>query len=371
MIKKTLIILGFIVFVFVVIYSIIKSKKIEEEPSKKKNPISCTFQGSSNYYISSYTNNQVELKIIVDTSSVKTMELLYNDSLIKKWIKPKEEEVFSFEPGMFGVGTKTLNILSILNNGNKFVDNKIVTVFSGIVPEKKVTRTIKKHPHNPQSFTQGLEFYKGILFEGTGDPGDQGKSFLATVDLNTGVFKEKKDLTLGFFGEGITILNDKAYQLTWKNEKCFVYDLQDGFKLQKEFDYTGEGWGLCNNGVSLIMSNGTQIITFRNPETFQITKKIEVYNNKGPINFINELEFIDGKIYANVWTTNTVVVIDPETGIVLQEIDATNLRKEGQGFSGEVLNGIAHNKETNKTYMTGKNWSAILEVDFIERKVVQ
>ena len=176
--------------------------------------------------------------------------------------------------------------------------------------------------------------------------------------------KEKEEF---LFKKGYSFFKEGDLGLA---RSCF-YDVKDGFKLQKEFDYTGEGWGLCNNGVSLIMSNGTQIITFRNPETFQITKKIEVYNNKGPINFINELEFIDGKIYANVWTTNTVIVIDPETGMVLQEIDATNLRKEGQGFSGEVLNGIAHNKETNKTYMTGKNWSAILEVDFIEREVVQ
>ncbi len=366
MIKKILIVLGAFCFVLVIIYPVIKTEKIEEKTNKKKNPTRYTFQGSSNDYISVYHNDQAELKIIVDTSSVKKMELYYNDSLIKKWIKPKEKETFLFTPGIFGVGLKKLNILSVLNDGEKFIDNKLVTVFSGINPEKKVTKIKKKHPHNPQNFTQGLEFYKGELFEGTGDPGDQGNSFLASIDLKTGTTKERKDLGRGFFGEGITILDDRAYQLTWKNQKCFVYDLKQGFELQKEYNYTGEGWGLCNNGEMLIMSNGTQRLTFRNPETFEITKEIEVYNNKGPINYINELEFIQGKIYANVWTKNIVVVIDPETGIVLQEIDATNLKNEGQGFSGGVLNGIAHNKETNKTYMTGKNWSGLLEVEFVE-----
>ena len=372
MIKKTVIILGVIVFALVIVYPFIKTEKDPNPtPFFLSNPTQYTFRGNSNEFLSAYSNDQGELKITVDTKSVKKMELYYDDSLIKKWVKPKETESFLFNPGMFGVGVKSLNILSILNDGNKFVDNKIVTVFSSFVPEKKVTRIIRKHPHNTKSFTQGLEFYKGNLFEGTGDPGDQGNSIIAIIDLNTGFVEEKKELSLGFFGEGITILDDKAYQLTWKNQKCFVYDLQKGFQLQKEFDYTGEGWGLCNNGVSLIMSNGTQAITFRNPETFQITKKIEVYNNKGPINYINELEFIDGEIYANVWTTNTVVVIDPETGVVLQEIDATNLIKEGQGFSGGVLNGIAHNKQTNKTYMTGKNWSGLLEVEFLERDAVE
>ena len=151
--------------------------------------------------------------------------------------------------------------------------------------------------------------------------------------------------------------------MTWKNQKCYTYDIGQNLQLKGEFNYIGEGWGLCNDGQYLIMSDGSERITFRNPETFEISHTLEVYNNQGPINYLNELEFIDGKIYANVWTSNVVVVIDPTSGKVLQEIDATNLVKEGQGY-GEVLNGIAHNAQTGKTYMTGKNWSKLFEVEF-------
>ena len=159
-------------------------------------------------------------------------------------------------------------------------------------------------------------------------------------------------------------MNDKIYQLTWKNQKCYVYDV-NSLQLLSEFNYKGEGWGLTHDGTSLIMSDGTERIVFRNPETFAIERTIEVYNNQGPINYLNELEYIDGKIYANVWTTAGVAVFDPKTGKVLEEISGAELFKVGRG-SGEVLNGIAHNPATGKTYMTGKNWVKLFEVKFVE-----
>ena len=161
-------------------------------------------------------------------------------------------------------------------------------------------------------------------------------------------------------GEGITILGDKLYQLTWQEQKCFVYN-KSTLQIEKDMPYIGEGWGLCNDGTSLIMSNGSERITFRNPETFEIERTIEVYTNQGAVTNLNELEYIDGLIYANVWMTNKVAIIDPLNGKVLAELDATTLVNAGKG-NGDVLNGIAQDPKSKKLYMTGKNWMKLFEV---------
>lgn len=338
--------------------------------------LSCTDNNNKNYEdptppalflfkdnLATVVGESVTLEIQVN-EKIKKMELFYNDSLLKTWNNPKGKISHELKSGQFGVGTRTLNLLSTRNDESSFVDNRMVRVLSDIKPEKRIVNIIDQYPHDPTSFTQGLEFYEGRLFEGTGDPGNQGKSVVAEVDLFSGVKKNQMGLDVGYFGEGITIIEKQLYQLTWKNEKCYTYAIDSSLKLIGEFNYKGEGWGLCNNGTFLIMSNGTERITYRNPKTFEIEKTIEVYNNQGPINYLNELEFIDGKIYANVWTTNMLVVIDPQTGKVLQEIDGTPLVRQGKG-TGEVLNGIAHDSSTGKTYMTGKNWNRLFEVQFV------
>ena len=223
---------------------------------------------------------------------------------------------------------------------------------------------LNAYPHDTSSFTQGLMYYKGVLYESTGNPDNalNNGSWIGPVEITTGQKTKKVTLNAPFFGEGITILNDKVYQITWQNSKCFVYDKKT-MVLKNEFTYAGQGWGLCNDGQSIIMSDGSERITFRDPKSFQATKVIEVYDNVGPRAYLNELEYIDGKIYANVYQTGTVLVIEPTTGRVLQEIDANELIVRGKG-TGDVLNGIAHNKLTNKTYMTGKYWAKTFEVQF-------
>lgn len=148
--------------------------------------------------------------------------------------------------------------------------------------------------------------------------------------------------------------------MTWQEQKCFVYN-KSTLQIEKDMPYIGEGWGLCNDGTSLIMSNGSERITFRNPETFEIERTIEVYTNQGAVTNLNELEYIDGLIYANVWMTNKVAIIDPLNGKVLAEMDCTTLINEGKG-NGDVLNGIAANPKNNKLYLTGKNWMKLFEV---------
>lgn len=290
------------------------------------------------------------------------LKLFYHDSLLKTWTNVKSDVSYEFHAGMFGVGTRNFGLVAVRKDGTEYEDNRLVRVMSDIEPEQLIASVVTTYPHLSSSFTQGLEFYNGQLYEGTGDPGDIGATLVALVNLNTGEHIRKIGLQAGFFGEGITILNNYIYQLTYKNGKCYRYAL-DSLTIKGEFNYQGEGWGLCNDGKYLIMSNGSEQISFRDPESFATVRTIEVYNNRGPITNINELEYIDGRIYANIWTTNAVIVIDPQSGKVLQEIDATELAKEGRG-SGEVLNGIAYNPATGKTYMTGKYWPKLFEVKF-------
>lgn len=225
---------------------------------------------------------------------------------------------------------------------------------------------VKIYPHDTSSYTQGLIWHNNTLYEGTGL---EGESRLMKVDLASGKHQQKIDLAKEYFGEGITIFNDKIYQLTYKEHKVFVYDLAT-FKKIKEFDWNMEGWGLTHNGKQLIVSTGSSNIYFVNPETFAIEKTVGVYDNNGYLDSINELEFVNGSIYANVYLRELIVKINPETGLVEGRIDLTNLlQKTNQTFdeevymaNGFVLNGIAYNATSNSFYITGKKWPALYEI---------
>lgn len=302
----------------------------------------------------------VPLKIALNSSDIKTVELIYNDSVFASWISPKGSINYSLKAGFYGVGTRSLVLRTTLKDGSSYDDERMLRVLSEILPEKWLIEKVASFPHNSTSFTQGLEFYKGELFEGTGQ---RGQSIIAKVNLKSGIIEQKMGLDANYFGEGITVFNDKIYQLTWQEQKCFVYNKKT-FQIEKDIPYNGEGWGLCNNGTSLIMSNGSERIVFRNPTTFEIERTIEVYNNEGPVANLNELEYVDDLIYANVWMTNLIVVIDPTNGKVLAQIDASSIVSEGKGSTGDVLNGIAYNPATSKWYLTGKNWLKLFEVKF-------
>lgn len=301
---------------------------------------------------------KVPLSFEILSDEVSKASVYLNDSLLKSWNKPKGKISFTLDVSLFGVGAKTLSLISILENGQEQNDTRLIRILSDISPEQLKANVVKSYIHNSSSFTQGLEFNDGTLYESTGL---NGKSKIAKVNLENGAVKQEMGLDASYFGEGITILGDKIYQLTWQNQKCFIYD-KNTMQIEKDVPYTGEGWGLCNDGRQLIMSNGTEMLTFRNPETFQIERTIEVYDQVGPRVRLNELEYIDGKIYANVWMLDLVLVIDPQTGKVLAEIDCSDVVKAGKG-GGEVLNGIAYNPQNKKIYLTGKNWSNLLEVE--------
>ena len=302
-------------------------------------------------------NEIIPLEILVKSSDIEKLELIYNDSVFKTWSSPKGKLTFSFNAGYYGLGARSISLVSTMKNGDILTDDRLVRVLSDIKPEILKAKVAATFPHLRSSYTQGLEFNNGVLYEGTGQ---YGQSMIAQMDLNTGTIAANKNIKLdeNYFGEGITVFGETLFQLTWKEQKCFLYNKQT-MQLLKEIPYNGEGWGLCNDGKSIIMSDGTERITFRNPTTFAIERTIEVYDNEGPIDKINELEYINGKIYANIYTTNKIIVIEPLNGKILSIIDGSEIEAAGRGI-GEVMNGIAVNN--GKIYMTGKNWEKLFEV---------
>lgn len=231
---------------------------------------------------------------------------------------------------------------------------------------------VKTYPHDPKAFTQGLEFHDGVLYEGTGGDGENNDPFFSSlrkVDFATGKVQQKYDLPREYFGEGITILGDKIYQLTWREMTAFEYDLKD-FKLLRELRYSGEGWGLTNDGTNLIMSDGTHVIRFVNPQDFKTVRTIVVNDERGkPVMQLNELEFVKGEIWANIWQTGWIVRIDPATGKLLGRVDMNKLSDEVQEKNphADVLNGIAYDPAGDRLFVTGKLWPSLFEIKVNQR----
>jgi glutaminyl-peptide cyclotransferase len=221
-------------------------------------------------------------------------------------------------------------------------------------------KIVNTFPHDPQAFTQGLEFHDGYLYEGTGQ---YGKSSLRRVELRTGRIVQIHRLPNEYFGEGITILGDKIYQLTWQNGVCFVYDKRT-FRQITQFRYYGEGWGLTNDGKHLIMSDGSETITFRDPETFAEVRRITVRAQGKPVKNLNELEYIEGEIWANIWYSDIIARIDPSTGIVKAWVDMEGLPVKNRDIEA-VMNGIAYDRQNKRIFVTGKNWDKLFEIELV------
>ena len=226
---------------------------------------------------------------------------------------------------------------------------------------------INSYPHDPTAFTQGLIYLDGVLYEGTGR---HGQSSLREVDLETGDVQTYSTIPEQYFGEGITIFDDKIYQLTWKSQTGFIYD-QDSFELLDTFTYPTEGWGLTHDGEQLIMSDGTNNLYFLDPDTLEIKNMISVLDVQGnPIMRLNELEYIDGEVYANIWQTNQIVRINPGTGQVTAWIDLTGiLSPDSLTQPVDVLNGIAYDAENGRLFVTGKLWPNLFEIELVETAV--
>lgn len=214
-------------------------------------------------------------------------------------------------------------------------------------------------PHDKDAYTQGLVFYKSRLLESTGQ---EGRSSLRLVEPETGKVLKKVNVPRPYFAEGITFFKGKIYQLTWQHQLGFIYDVESFDKLG-EFSYQGEGWGLTNDGGSLILSDGTSRIRFLDPSDFQVTRTISVLDGETPVDRINELEYVHGEIYANIWHKDRVARIEPQSGRVVGWIDLTGLRALSDAKDTEaVLNGLAYDESKDRLYVTGKLWPKLFEI---------
>jgi glutamine cyclotransferase len=223
-------------------------------------------------------------------------------------------------------------------------------------------RIVNTYPHDLSAFTQGLVFADDFLYEGTGL---RGHSSLRKVDLKTGNILRIRQLPAQLFGEGITIYGNRVIQLTWRARVGLVYD-RETFQLLDTFTYPTEGWGITHDGRALIMSDGTSTLYFLDPQTFQEVHRLEVHTRDGPVSRLNELEYVQGEIYANVWQTDRIARISPETGEVIGWIDLEGLlRPEDRDRRVDVLNGIAYDVKDDRLFVTGKLWPKLFEIELI------
>tara|TARA_B100000989_G_scaffold206897_1_gene156734 strand:+ start:13 stop:1026 length:1014 start_codon:yes stop_codon:yes gene_type:complete len=258
------------------------------------------------------------------------------------------------------------NVAAKIFSNNEIISiNKKFDIYSNIEPEIMTYKVITEYKHDKNAYTQGLEFYNNQLYESTGL---NGKSTLRKSDYKSGEILNIVKLDYDYFGEGLTVINDKIYQLTWKNNIGFIYDLD--FNKIGNFDYgkSKEGWGLCNDGSFIYKSDGTNKIWVLDPETLEEIRFIEVLTNRSKIKNINELEYIDGKIYANTYQFNrdVVIVINPLNGVVERVIDFSGIRdRVTQKPDLDVMNGIAY--FDGKIFVTGKNWDKLFEVEVVSK----
>ena len=244
----------------------------------------------------------------------------------------------------------------------------ILSVFMGACTDASVRHyrleVVAEYPHDTGSYTQGLFFHEGQMYETTGL---HGKSTLRKVDLETGKPLVRLDFGQKYFVEGSVVLNDNLYILTWESKVAFVYDA-DSLKYKSTWSYPREGWGITTDGKQLIASEGSSILYFMD-EKFSLQRRVYVKHEDRPVMWLNELEYIDGKIWANVYTSEEIVIINPKDGRVEGVIDCRGLLpKELRDTTTDVLNGIAYNPDTKKIYLTGKNWPKLYEIKLIEKK---
>lgn len=307
---------------------------------------------------------KIELSLAQSPDGFEKVEFKMDNQLIFESQKMENNFVFEMNTSGLSMGLHTIST-EIFFDGKSEINTTAILVASDIVPERFAYLIRNKFPHDINAYTQGLEFVNGELYEGTGL---NGKSELRQVSLRTGSVIKTKKLDSQYFGEGITISDNKIYQITYQSNKGFVYDLKT-FDLLKEFTYTTEGWGLTHDESHLIMSDGTNKIYFLDKETFERKREMEVYDNVGPIYMINELEYINGEIWANIYLSQDIIRIDPKTGKVTARINCSGIFDPSSvPYKTDVLNGIAYDETTKKIYLTGKLWPNIFEVEFLNEQ---
>lgn len=304
----------------------------------------------------------IHISVKIKDGELEKSDLFLDSELIKTSKESEFDHRMKFEP----TGKHQIKIVSTKTDGVEGVSFQSLEVVSDIQPEMLTYEVVRTYPHDTEHFTQGLEFYNGILYESTGE---NGKSGIFKIDLETGKILKSVRLENKYFGEGISIMNDKIYQLTYKSQIGFIYDLNTFARIDSFTYQTPQGWGLTNDGQFLIKTDGTEFMHFIEPSNMQVFRKIPVYDNQGPVQYLNELEYHDGYVYANIWTTNNAVKIDPKTGKIVSKIDFEGLLPVVYDPQKpvDVLNGIAINDKDGRIYVTGKLWPKLFEVKLIKK----
>lgn len=289
------------------------------------------------------------------TQPVSRIQVLWNGLKISNYRLAAESVSFKAESQT--TGWKQLVVNGTTKANEHFADTLSIALISDIVPRELDYTLLASYPHEKSSFTQGLEFYNNELYESTGE---NGKSRVMKVDLKTGAILKSVPIADQYFGEGITVFRNKIYQLTWQSGTGFRYN--PDFTLDKTFNYYTQGWGMTHNDTCIIMGDGSNRLYFFDSE-FEKTGELEVYDNHGPVLKINELEYVNGFVYANIWETNTIVQIDLHTGKVTGKMDMKKIVPvEVDRPGSSVLNGIAYRQSENAFYITGKNWPSLFKI---------
>lgn len=310
--------------------------------------------------------DEITLKLAGNAGSFDSVQYLLDTSIVGTKADTTSLKVPSSDLSL-GIRMVTARVFS----GEKVNETTTNIVLLPGSPAKKYTfEVVKKYPHDTSAFTQGLEFHDGVFYESDGGYADAGGSSLRKVELTTGKVLKKLDLPGNIFAEGLTLVGDKLIQLTWQNGIGLIYN-KDSFEKLGEFAYqaSAEGWGLCFDGKRLLKSDGTNRIYFLNKDTYKEEGYIEVYGQNGIINSLNELEWVDGKIYANAWQTDIIYVIDPQSGAVEAEVNLSGLLpSKDRTADTDVLNGIAWDAEGKRLFVTGKNWDTLFQIKLVELK---
>ncbi len=268
-------------------------------------------------------------------------------------------------PGSFTLSTGRRSLKAVAYRGGRprTTVARFIIILSDIIPEKNSYKVINEYPHDREAFTQGLFYDNGLLYEGTGQ---ETGSTLREVELLTGKVLRQLNLSQDLFGEGITLFKDRIYQVTWRSKVGFVYE-KSTFNLINKIYYQSEGWGLTTMDDHIVMSDGTNVLYIIEPEMFTVVSRLEVYDNEKLVDQLNELEYINGEIWANIWNTDLIARIDPSAGKLLGYIDLKGILKDpGTDTSINVLNGIAFDKATGRIFVTGKNWPRLFEIRVVE-----
>jgi glutamine cyclotransferase len=302
------------------------------------------------------------LSVINKSESPDSVSISFN-GLAVNTIKSEPWEYSIPSSTTNSTGRKSLRITAYKRGKADVPITRFLIFYSDITPKKYGYKVIHSYPHDIEAFTQGLVYDKGKILEGTGQ---KAGSSLREVELETGKVIRQHNLEGSLFGEGITLLNDRIYEVTWQDKVGFVYD-RPTFNLINKIYYATEGWGLTTIENEIVMSDGSNVLYYFEPDMFTVVSQIEVYDNEKKVDSLNELEYIKGEIWANIWMTDLIARIDPVSGKVLGYIDLKGILPDSERKSDtDVLNGIAYDKSGDRIFITGKKWPKLYEIKLTE-----